>query len=570
MNMSFYSKRFRLRTDILFSLVFLMVFFMFAINIVVLKFSRDFMIDRLKNEHERYSKEIQQGFGQSMSSGLLKDDKKAFEYLSSMYLLPRDASIGVYRVDGKAGKNVLVRGEDLTQGDERIVSCSKKEMPFVSLNFSRLFIFSKLLSIETCIPLSAPGRSYAVFLRSGQNFEEEGFRKIKLLIILYTCLSAAVVVVFGYVMFSRSVIKPLERISSLASEISNGNLDVVIDYPMKNEIGELAESLRKMTEKLISNQKELEENLASVQNLNNALKEAQAEMLRFEKLASIGRLSSGMAHEIGNPLSAVIGYIGILKKESSPESVELLSRAEGELLRISRIIRQLLDFSRQEPLEMRPVDINLCLSEVLENLKVVGKLDNIKVTVDSSVTGISQMDEQKMRQVMINLLNNATDAVKEKYGGEGGSIRINLSLGSVNDMEELKTAFLFTAGRRKDDPPERIFLGSRLRKRKEDPPKSRPYEKRGRDSLNLPKFLFNEDERLLKMTVEDNGLGIRPEDMHKIFDPFYTTKEPGAGTGLGLYMTLNFVDAMGGYIDFISEKGKGTMFIVIMQAGSFC
>jgi len=438
------------------------------------------------------------------------------------------------------------------------------------VDFSKFFLFfNKFKSIETFIPVAFDlSNKYIICISGGERNEEASFRRVKIMVIVYTALFALVVLVFGYIILSRKVINPLEKISKGAFEIAGGRLNTDISVNLPNEIGELANSLQKMTEKLIANQNELSAKLYEVNNLNRALHEAQMEIVRTEKLASIGRLSSGIAHEIGNPLSAVLGYVEILKKKiKEKDDNDLLIRSGEEIQRISKIIRELLDFSRPIIPDIKEIDLKESLSGAIENLRDVGALKNIRVSLEPSGDIAKVLiDEGQFRQVMVNILKNSTDAVFEKYRGNvGGEIFINISISSLKELDELRSVFMRNLDKRRDDPPDKLFLGERLTQRKSDPPDAKLFKKRGKTKFGYPKFLFDEEEKFIKLTVEDNGAGIKREDLQKIFDPFYTTKEPGKGTGLGLYMTLNIVDAMGGYIDVISEHGKGTLFLVLLH-----
>lgn len=239
-------------------------------------------------------------------------------------------------------------------------------------------------------------------------------------------------------------------------------------------------------------------------------------LISEQKFASIGRLAAGIAHEVGNPLGAVLGYLSILKRSSSDsETIDILTRSEDEISRINRIVRQLLDYSR--PLKSNePCDVNEVIRMTVESIcrghenletSIQMKLqpDLPKLTVDSDY----------LRQVLLNLLQNALDAVSGQ-----GEVHIQ--------SEKLSIKRLSAQARQ-----------------------------------SLSSFLSEGEGEVIQITVEDKGPGIDSESLNKIFEPFFTTKPLGKGTGLGLYVSSNLVSSMGGFLYVHSEKGKGTCFFLV-------
>lgn len=563
----------RLRTEILLNLAVIMVFSMLLLALMVLKFSRDFMEENAKNDHLRLEGQIKRAFR------LIKGEMERPELQSDLTGYINDlhnkekASILLFSLS-PAGPSLVETGDtDLTQEERermrnRVEGLNLKEDEGPILAYSKtLFVIEKLERIESFIPLSVNGSvAFVIYLSKRDISGGSKFRRVKLMVVVYTAVFALIMIVFGYVMLSKSIINPLERISAKAVDIASGNLDSRIEHNQQNEIGELARSITVMTEKLLSNQRELEENLRAVEKLNKALSEAQREIVRIEKLASIGRLSSGIAHEIGNPLSAIVGYVDILRKDASDEQAELLERSANELQRISKIIKQLLDFSRPAPAELKSIDLERFIKDRVDSLKGQDRFKNIDISckINGHVENVT-VDEDQLNQILLNLFLNGADAIRDRYDkGPGGSIAVTLSESSLKELDKVKNGYFFNLDRRKDDPPESFYHAKREKKRRGDPPSSRSFRKRNKLLLGYPKLIFDDDEKLVQMTVEDNGIGIKKEDMSKIFDPFYTTKDPGKGTGLGLFMTANIVDSLGGYIDVYSEFKKGTVFMILL------
>jgi signal transduction histidine kinase len=159
----------------------------------------------------------------------------------------------------------------------------------------------------------------------------------------------------------------------------------------------------------------LKGNIQALEESNQALLRTQRELIASEKLASLGKLSAGVAHEIGNPLSAIRGYVEVLKKGYTlpdKESTEFLNSIEKEIERIDRIIRTLLDYSRPKGFELKRVDVNDTIRDAAEIVKTQGLLKDIDLKLELS-TGLSpiEVDPHQLSQVFINLILNAKDAI---------------------------------------------------------------------------------------------------------------------------------------------------------------
>jgi signal transduction histidine kinase len=366
-------------------------------------------------------------------------------------------------------------------------------------------------------------------------------------IILITVLfDAIVVIIFGSFLLSRVLVKPVRDLVRLTKRISEGDFSQQIEVTNKNEMGQLIRSFNRMIERLKENQDNLEKYLESLESANKQLKETQEELIRTEKLASIGRFAAGVAHEVGNPLGAILGYTGILKKEriNPEESKDYLKRIEDEIERINKIVRELLDFARPSKLEIRQVEINKIIESTLSLLSYQKDFKNIDTRLDlQSNLPVIKGDESQLSQVFINIILNSVDAMPD-----GGMLQIQTE-GQVMEYlydDRFQRAY---PPRRRSDPMESDY--SRLRK-------SDPF----------PTLLtkFSKGDRLVKVRISDTGSGIKKEDLENIFDPFFTTKAPDKGTGLGLSISLRIVESLGGEIRVESEEGKGTSFEIYFPA----
>jgi signal transduction histidine kinase len=227
----------------------------------------------------------------------------------------------------------------------------------------------------------------------------------------------------------------------------------------------------------------------------------ETSLARSEKLASVGRLAAGLAHEINNPMTVISANAQILREELAPEhpyygSARLIDRAAE---RASRIVRNLLDFSRAEQYEFVKTDVNLSLEDAISLVEPQVRRCNILIASELAQNlPLIWASPDHLHVVWLNLLLNARDAIEEAE--REGSIRV---------------------------------------------------------------VSFQRDDQVV-VQVSDNGVGIPSDEINRIYDPFFTTKPPGKGTGLGLFTCYRTVQRHGGEINVDSQPGLGTGFDVIL------
>ena len=241
-------------------------------------------------------------------------------------------------------------------------------------------------------------------------------------------------------------------------------------------------------------------------------KKLEEQLMQAQKMEAVGQLAGGVAHDFNNIISAIIGYGYLLQKKMGSDDP---LRADVEQIlesanRAAEVTRSLLAFSRKQIMNVRPVNINDIISKIERLLsRLIG--EDIEVsTVFAVPDPICIADAGQIEQVLLNLATNARDAMPH-----GGKLTISTELTQLDD------GFIRTHG----------------------------YGKTGGDAL---------------ITVSDNGMGMKQEEMEKIFEPFYTTKETGKGTGLGLAMVYGIIKQHDGYIIVYSEPGKGTSFRIYL------
>ncbi|HUQ08161.1 MAG TPA: ATP-binding protein [Kofleriaceae bacterium] len=321
-----------------------------------------------------------------------------------------------------------------------------------------------------------------------------------LYISLLIAADVAVVVAFGAVQLRRLVVQPLRRTAAAAEAIAAGDLDRRVEAQASRELAQLATSVNRMTERLLHE---------------------QAQLVRAEKLASVGRLAAGIAHEIGNPLGAISGYAHLLRvgARDDARALEAVGGLERETARIDRIVRGLLDYARPRRQSPLPIDVTETLRHVAELVSEQGHLRHVALVLTlSNRAPVVMGDRHELEQIFVNLLLNAADAA-----GESGVVAVSTTVMSRANLE---------AGfeRRSSDVP----AGGTPH-----PPSPRvsTWLSRERDANDF-----------VKIIVADSGTGVPDADADRIFDPFFTTKEPGKGTGLGLAIVARSAENLGGII----------------------
>jgi hypothetical protein len=362
---------------------------------------------------------------------------------------------------------------------------------------------------------------------------------------LMTLLLAADVGVFAYFgrwLLQRRVVAPIETMIESIEAMAAGDLDRRLSRAETEELSRLGSAVNHMAERLETDRARLAANIRSLDDTNRLLTEARNAMIQSEKMASVGRLSAGVAHEVGNPLGAIIGYLGLLGRNSDDSLRELVDSAQREAQRIDRIVRGLLDYARPRETRTHAVDVNGVIHETVDLLRVQGRFEcvDISVELDQDLPEVLA-DQYQLQQVLVNLLVNATDAVSQRPG----------AYVQVLTRSRAKLPRPALQARRKDDPPEidyshRRRLAEPIGRRRGDP--AAP------------------SGRIVEIMVVDNGHGVPRALLDKIFEPFVTTKEPGKGTGLGLAVCERLVESMGGSIRAESEEGAGASFMVLLPA----
>jgi two-component system NtrC family sensor kinase len=326
---------------------------------------------------------------------------------------------------------------------------------------------------------------------------------------LFAAITILAVSVFLGLFIQRSVYRPVKELANGTTKVAAGDFNLTIPSHSEDEMGQLAESFNKMTQRLKKADMEIKDLIKNlekkVEERTAELKAAQYQLLQSEKLASIGKLAATIAHEINNPLSGILTYNklierklteGTLNKDEIPKFLSYLAIMERETERCSTIVRNLLDFARQREPSLKPdVDINTVTEEAISLL--ANQIALQEITLEKSFGQLSPImaDPAQLRQAFLNVILNSCEAMHH-----GGRLSITTT--------------------------------------------------------------FSDNEKVVKVEIADNGAGIPEKDIPKIFDPFFTSREKG--TGLGLSVVYGIINSHQGNIEVKSTVGEGTTVIITL------
>ena len=307
--------------------------------------------------------------------------------------------------------------------------------------------------------------------------------------ILITMAGMVFAIGLGYIIADK-ISRPVQQLTKASIQVSQGNLSPEIGPISNSEIGVLQKTFKQM--------------LASIQERDQRQREeSESKLLQSEKQASVGKLAGGVAHEINNPLTGIFTFTHmLLKRKDIPEEVRQdLETIAQETERVRKIVKGLLDFSRQTELDREPMDINRLVRYTVSLVENQALIKGVSLNFEPG-EGLPTitLDRNQMQSVLLNIIINALDATEP-----GGSITITSGIGVST---------------------------------------SKP----GQNGIEI--------------LCTDTGCGIAPENLNRLFDPFFTTKDVGHGTGLGLSVSYGIVERHGGTIWVQSKVGKGSTFKV--------
>jgi signal transduction histidine kinase len=324
-------------------------------------------------------------------------------------------------------------------------------------------------------------------------------------IALYMGVFALALLVFAYIALTRTIVRPIEQLSASADRVAHGARTLEVPQAGAREIAELGASVRQMTARLIADERALRAKIDELTMTTRRLSETREQLAGSERLASVGRLAAGVAHEIGNPIAAIMGMHDLLDDAGIPEGerADFLQRMRKETERIHVVVRDLLDYARPErdPASGKQgvASIAEVVGDTLSLVKPQKEWRSVEARIDVEPDIRARISPQRLTQVLLNLMLNAGSALAAKPAGEPRTVTVRAHA--------------------------------------------------------------NGDARA-KIEIEDDGPGVPAELRERIFDPFVTTKDVGAGTGLGLAVCRGIVEGAGGTISLDPSYEDGARFVV--------
>lgn len=412
-------------------------------------------------------------------------------------LLPSDMSVALRWVDPEGRDASEVAREP---GAARLAA---NEQRVVAVHSRATAVFGDPGEYLTYAPVVVDGQIKGV-VEVGEilRYHQEYLRGTLVSVATTTLGIAAVWLLVTLVVGNWVVGKPMRSLVAKAQSVGAGDFETPLLLHRNDEFGTLAQELNAMSERLVKAQRSLREEAAA--------RIAAVEQLRHaDRLTTVGKLASGVAHELGTPLHVVLGRARMIEEqevglEEMAESAAIIRR---QTERMTRIIRQLLDFARQGTAQKAPRDLAQLTQETVDLLAPLAQKSKVTLTMEGTLPLRANVDASRFQQVVTNLIMNAVQA-----SSEGNVVTVRISPAHLHFREQ--------AGEPQGD--------------------------------------------FARIQVADQGSGISPEIQRHLFEPFFTTKDVGQGTGLGLSVAYGIVEEHDGWIAVDSCPGIGSVFTVCL------
>jgi len=492
-----------------------------ALGLIMIHTYSEAMNEQAVSNASNVSEIIKRSTYLEMLSGQQKNVYKIMKSIARKN--PEILELRIFNKDGKItfSTNPKETGLFVDKNAEACYQCHKRNKPLVRLdlpNRSRVFtsgntrvmgMITPIYNSKKCARCHGDPRKKKtlgvidvdVSMASIDAKIREGTAKLGFFTVIM-----AILLGMGLFFFMRmQVFRPVYNTVQAMRKVSDGEMSVRLPEDRKDEIGYLNHHFNVMTERLADANVQINELIDGLEDKiverTKELQQLQWHMVDSEKLASLGRLSAGIAHELNNPLGSILIYAGLVKDDLPDDGItrENVEKIIQETLRSRDIVKGLLEFARPKKLDIKDVNINEIVAKTMEmlsqNKDLFEKTELDVRTCKHSL--IVRADAGQMQQVLTNLIINAVDACQK-------DCRVEVRCGRTDD------------------------------------------------------------DRFVFVQVRDNGSGIPEENLRKIFEPFFTTKGGKGGTGLGLAVTYSIVHRHKGRIEVESEVGKGTTFKVVL------
>ncbi len=325
------------------------------------------------------------------------------------------------------------------------------------------------------------------------------------IIFLYILFNTAVFTTILFFRFRNSLFQPIDNLLNMADNYQLHEGMWAAQSQKSGEFDILSQAMNSMTRRIERDRDKLIETVNQLKAKNKELELAQKATMHAEQLAATGRLAAGFAHEIGNPVTIIQGYLELLEQNTSTENdkKEFIARSLKELQRIDALLFELMNLARTRNTVPQKISPAAICSEIISSLKTTFEKNDIKIVFkDVSNAAAVFCDPEQLRQILLNLFLNAIDAIRDTENKEDGQIQC------------------------------------------------------------LVKEQDIDNSRYLSLSITDNGSGIQEEDKKNIFDPFFTTKPVGQGTGLGLSIVYRLVEELQGEIEVTDNIPEGSIFTI--------
>jgi two-component system, NtrC family, sensor kinase len=356
----------------------------------------------------------------------------------------------------------------------------------------------------------ASGDRTAVVARVNVEGGSNGGAPLVRLVALYMSVFGLALLVFAYFALTRLIVRPIERLVAAANRVAGGARTLRVPTGGAHELAALSSSMQAMAEKLIAEEASLILKVEELTETTHRLTQTQAQLIRSERMASVGRLAAGLAHEIGNPIAALMGMQDLVLDGGleADEERDFIRRMRDETKRIHSVVRDLLDFARPEgspgapDQPLAPAAVSAVFRDVTALVRPQKLLRSVAFESDADESLEVLLPAPRLKQVLLNMVLNAAAAMESAKRDRG---RISMRASCVN-------------GRR------------------------------------------------VRIEVEDDGPGVAAAVRDRLFEPFVTTKPVGEGTGLGLAVCRGLVESVGGEIGLDSSYTTGARFYVVLPS----